>query len=105
MDGPLRTIWRCAPDEIGKQDVDSGLFPFMLAATTIQDGDDMEKKHTDTAAATRCVDNVYGLLRCHPQVLSEAVTTIAVNRPALNNTDTDMTVPCDTSAWFPKNAL
>lgn len=67
--GPLQRIWKCVPDAIDIPDQETGLFPFLLAATVAGDPS-WDEKEKETASA-RCVDNVFGLLRIFPQVVND----------------------------------
>jgi hypothetical protein len=73
MIGPVQFIWRACPELLCQKDVYTGLYPFMLAAWSsknstdvleVEDGEvnDLERQQVDT---------IYGLIRSHPQLLSE----------------------------------
>jgi hypothetical protein len=88
--GPLQYIWKACPEVLGRKDSQTGLYPFLLAARATDGGtSDRKKIHTsqtslkDQAIVTEnpaCSDlnqltTIYGLVRLHPQLLSQLVAS------------------------------
>ena len=63
-EGPLLKIWRCAPETLHSRDTETGLHPFLLAATIITNND------SEDASG---LNNVYCILRLYPQVIQDMV--------------------------------
>jgi hypothetical protein len=61
LEGPVQTLFRCCPDTLTGQDSKTGLFPFMLAATTSS----LEEDDPDSARLQ--LNTVYNLLRAAPE--------------------------------------
>ena len=77
MVGPVQLIWRAYPLDLWCRDVHAGLYPFMLAASSTKT---MSATATaafkgneggDVDADRQQLDTIYGLIRAHPQLLSE----------------------------------
>ena len=64
LQGPVQTLFRCSPDAILDRDTETGLMPFMLAAT-IDDGGQQKSG----AWSNLQLDTIYNLLRASPQTI------------------------------------
>ena len=70
-EGPLAILWKQNPDILSQPDVVTGLFPFLLAATTAFQDTTVEDFHGYHEAIV--VDTIYSLLRLHPQLMGDLI--------------------------------
>ena len=61
-EGPLLRLWRCVPEALHSRDMETGLYPFLLAATV--------KTHSDDVSD---LNNVYNMLRLYPQAIQASL--------------------------------
>jgi len=67
-EGPLFKIWQCAPEALPSRDMETGLYPFLLAAT-------VETRHDDAINDSAKLDNIYNVLRLYPQAIQDMMST------------------------------
>lgn len=65
-EGPLLKLWQCAPEALPSRDMETGLYPFVLAAT-------VETQNADDDAAK--LNNIYNILRLYPQAIQDMLST------------------------------
>jgi hypothetical protein len=69
LPGPVQRLWEANPDALCTRDTVSGLYPCLLAATTIVvEVDEREEQQTDDLHQ---FDTIFQLLRLYPQVFQE----------------------------------
>lgn len=62
--GVIQMLCECAPDKLEEKDNETGLYPFMLAATIPR----------NSGSETDAVDTIYQLLRRHPQPIIDCLS-------------------------------
>jgi ankyrin repeat protein len=64
--GPLLKLWQCAPEAIASRDMETGLYPFLLAAT-------IETRQENDADK---VNTIFNILRLYPQAVQDMLSTV-----------------------------
>lgn len=64
-EGPLLKLWHCAPEALPSRDMETGLYPFLLAAT-------VETRQDDDAAK---VTNIFSILIRYPQAIQDMLSS------------------------------
>mmetsp|Transcript_22331 Transcript_22331/g.41592 ORF Transcript_22331/g.41592 Transcript_22331/m.41592 type:complete len:446 (+) Transcript_22331:76-1413(+) len=67
--GPLQYIWKSHPEAMCQKDSQTGLYPFMLAASMTSNHSSKREMEHDIEQ----LDTIYGMLRVHPQLLSQVL--------------------------------